>query len=223
MRHGALGDRDLQLRPTTHVIQRPQSKRRRQSRTNAPHTEKTMPTTEPLCLTQERVFQGCRTLPAAPLEETPSNPANTFGNLPIVLHFRNALCTRGSFDTGSLSAPPTAHPSRSVGFSTRTGKLTFGRNTALSALHVLFTPHPENRMTFSASRADAENTRPSSDRRRERVHVRAKEAGQHLDDQMRTTQEQNRQKWPAKRTSGTSPANTTKGTRYQNHEVLGKM
>ena len=66
---------------------------------------------------------------------------------------------------------------------------------------VLFTPHPEHWMTFSASRADADNAPPTGDRRRKRAHVRAEEAGQHLDDQIGTTQERGDQ---PKRTSGAS-------------------
>ena len=77
---------------------------------------------------------------------------------------------------------------------------------------VLFTPHPEHWMTFTASRADADHALPTGDRRRKRAHVRAEEAG-HLDDQMGTTQERNKQGLPAKGTYGTSPEH------HQGHQV----
>ena len=67
------------------------------------------------------------------------------------------------------------------------------RHSTQCALLVLFTPHPEHWMTFSASRADADHAPPSGDGRRERAHVWAEGAGQQLVIQRGTTQERSKQ------------------------------
>ena len=75
-----------------------------------------------------------------------------------------------------------------------------------AAHSVRFTVHTTSRTLDDCS--------PSSDRRRKRAHVRAEEAGQHLDDQIRTTQERSSRGALQRRTSGTSLAR-----HHQRHQV----
>ena len=69
-------------------------------------------------------------------------------------------------------------------------------------------------MTFSPSRADAGNASPTGDRKRKQAHVRAEEAGRHLDDQ-RGRHKSGARKGDQPNEPLERPAITTKGTRSE--------
>ena len=85
------------------------------------------------------------------------------------------------------------------------------RHSTQCPLLVLFTPHPEHWMTFSASRADADNAPPTGDRRR-KPDIWTTRWGRHKSGVSRGCQP----KEPLER-----PANTTKGTKYQTQKPSG--